>query len=307
MFDAYQELREKLRMYEEQYESMRGELLRMTQSGVLSTLGKAVTDYAAQLDTSLAQIGRLQFDTSYFEELSASISVAIDFAARLGEIDCSGLSKLGSLMAEIPSIDDTDWDHWSKVFESYQSSAVVKQMEDLIPHLPDIDASCFDIAAGFDFAGIEFGEESITFDGVEYTQEELTQELNDQVDSAKKSDLTLREKCEQLQKKYWLLLTILKLLLFLPTLPETVKFYNNVIELIQDTASERSRICFTIKERAILREEPNSKARRLLTLPYDTPLEIVEIIPRWYQVKYTNEAGEETIAWISKISVETEE
>ena len=93
----------------------------------------------------------------------------------------------------------------------------------------------------------------------------------------------------------------------IPDIPEKVEFYSKVITELRITASQQSRICFTIKERAILREEPSSKARRILTLSYDTPLEIVEIIPRWYQVKYTNEAGEETIAWISKISVETEE
>ena len=307
MFDAYRELRERLKTFEEQYESMSKELLRLTQSDVASTLGKTMIDYAARLDTSLAQINKFQFDTSYFDSFSDSLSKAFDFAAKLGEVDYSGLGKLALLMAEIPSIDDTDWDRWLKVFESYQSSTVVKQMEDLIPHLPEIDASCFDAAAGFDFSGIELGEGSITFDGVEYTPEELTRELSSQVDSAKKPDLTLREKFEQLQKKMWLLFMLLNLLMAIPDIPEKVEFYSKVITELRITASQQSRICFTIKERAILREEPNSKARRILTLPYDTPLEIVEIIPRWYQVKYTNETGEETIAWISKISVETEE
>ena len=56
-----------------------------------------------------------------------------------------------------------------------------------------------------------------------------------------------------------------------------------------------------------MREEASSTAARILYLPYDTPLEIIADIPRWYQVKYTKEDGTEIIGWISKISVETED
>ena len=66
------------------------------------------------------------------------------------------------------------------------------------------------------------------------------------------------------------------------------------------------RICFTIKERSILREEASSTAARIRYLPYDTPLEIISDIPRWYQVTYTDENGAEITGWISKISVELE-
>ena len=94
--------------------------------------------------------------------------------------------------------------------------------------------------------------------------------------------------------------------MFLPQLPETVDYYRNVVSQIEQVVLQKSQICFTIKEKAFLREEPNSKAKRVVTLPYDTPLEIIETIPRWYQVKYIDENGVEIIGWISKISVETE-
>ena len=116
----------------------------------------------------------------------------------------------------------------------------------------------------------------------------------------------MRERFEALQQKLWLLLLVFNLIMFLPQLPETVDYYRNVVSQIEQVVLQKSQICFTIKEKAFLREEPNSKAKRVVTLPYDTPLEIIETIPRWYQVKYIDENGVEIIGWISKISVETE-
>lgn len=70
----------------------------------------------------------------------------------------------------------------------------------------------------------------------------------------------------------------------------------------------KKRVVFVsqIKERSILREEASSTAARIRYLPYDTPLEIISDIPRWYQVTYTDENGSEITGWISKISVELE-
>ena len=92
----------------------------------------------------------------------------------------------------------------------------------------------------------------------------------------------------------------------LPDVPEKIEFYCNTVAQIQEIYEEKSHICYTIKEQSILRKEANSTAARILYLPYDTPLEIIADIPRWYQVKYTKEDGTEIIGWISKISVETE-
>ena len=87
----------------------------------------------------------------------------------------------------------------------------------------------------------------------------------------------------------------------------TSEFYCDTVAQIQKLCEERSSICFTIKDRSVLREEVNSTATRILYLPYDTQLEIIADTPRWYQVKYTDEGGTEIIGWISKISVETKD
>nr|WP_243423764.1 SH3 domain-containing protein [Anaerotignum lactatifermentans] len=63
-------------------------------------------------------------------------------------------------------------------------------------------------------------------------------------------------------------------------------------------------MCYTIKEKSYLRAEANAKSKILATLVYDTELEILEDIPRWYKVKYIDETGVETEGWISKISIE---
>ena len=85
------------------------------------------------------------------------------------------------------------------------------------------------------------------------------------------------------------------------------KFYRDAIVQIQELYAERPVVCYTIKERSVLRNEPNSSAQRLCSLLYDTQLEILDDIPRWYQVKHTDNDGLETIGWISKISVELED
>ena len=53
-----------------------------------------------------------------------------------------------------------------------------------------------------------------------------------------------------------------------------------------------------------MREEADSSSRIIIHIPYDSTLEIIDDIPRWYRVKYGAVDGEEYLGWISKISVE---
>lgn len=98
---------------------------------------------------------------------------------------------------------------------------------------------------------------------------------------------------------------MLGLLWNLPEIPQKIEFYKNVCEQIVTIQQDASSIAFTIRERSYLREAPDGNAAAIIMLKYDTALEILDDIPRWYQVKYTDENGEVTIGWISKISVET--
>ena len=195
-----------------------------------------------------------------------------------------------------------------KVMKMYQTSSFASQVNSILEQLATFDTALLEKAHQFDWSRIEISDDDvITFDGVDYTPEELTAELSSEVAIAQKDKLTLREKVEWLEKKLWLLLMILNMLMTLPDVPEKIEFYCNTVAQIQEIYEEKSHICYTIKERSILREEASSTAARILYLPYDTPLEIIADIPRWYQVKYTKEDGTEIIGWISKISVETED
>lgn len=73
---------------------------------------------------------------------------------------------------------------------------------------------------------------------------------------------------------------------------------------VYEAVMDLPEMCYTIKEKSYIRAEANAKSGILATLVYDTKLEILEDIPRWYKVKYIDETGTETEGWISKISVE---
>lgn len=63
-------------------------------------------------------------------------------------------------------------------------------------------------------------------------------------------------------------------------------------------------MCYTTREKSYIRSKADAKSKILATLVYDTELEILEDIPRWYKVKCTDETGTEIEGWISQISVE---
>ena len=268
-------------------------------------------------DSVLAQLTKMDdwykpstlgFQTSTLGLLSTSLSAGYSAAAKLAAKPTilDGIAKMGTFAAIMPTGMFSAADQLSKILKLYQTPGIASHMDSALSHLASFDTSILEAARLFDFSGIEVHDDGvITYDGVEYGSEEIAAVLDTQIDIAKKT--TLREKFESFQQRIWLLLLVLNIIMFLPQVPETVEFYCDTVAQIQELCVERSRICFTIKERSVLREEASSTAARILYLPYDTPLEIVADIPRWYQVKYTDEEGTEIIGWISKISVEKEE
>ena len=196
----------------------------------------------------------------------------------------------------------------AEALQFYNSPAIVEQMKYITSALAtEIDPTLIEAASAIDLSEFQLEDNgNLYYDGIQYSPEEVTAELEKQVKIVKAEKPALREKFEALKQKLWLVLLIINLLLLLPDIPEKVEFYNDMVSQALDIAREKSQICFTIKEHAYLREEPNSHSVKILILKYDTPLEILEAVPRWYQVRYTDDDGLETIGWISKISVETE-
>lgn len=193
----------------------------------------------------------------------------------------------------------------SETLEAYQSAPLLRQMEQALSHIPAIDPELFEFAKKIDWSDFRFCEDgSITFDGTTYAPEKLSDELATQINDVKSGAVSLREKFENLKKRLWLLLLILQLIAFLPEVPTAVEFYGTIASQIEEVIQQKSQICFTIRDTSYLRESANSSAKTILLISYDTPLEIINTIPRWYQVKYSDAEDKTTIGWISKISVE---
>ena len=238
------------------------------------------------------------------ESLSAGYMAATKFAVTPTILD--GLNKIEQAISITPSGAFSAMNQMSKALRMYQTPDIIQHINSALSNLPSFDTSILEVAKSLDFSDIEVHDDgAITYDGVTYSSEKIAAVLDTQIEVAKKP--TLREQFEALKQRLWLLLFILSIIMFLPQVPETVEFYCDAVAQIQDILEEKSRICFTIKERSILREDASSTATRIMSLPYDTPLKIIDDIPRWYQVTYTDETGTEITGWISKISVELEE
>lgn len=197
----------------------------------------------------------------------------------------------------------------AKLLRAMLSEDLLAQVRAIASSISTFDAEY--IANAGDYAvldEVDFSEDnSLIYDGKSYSEEELNQELHRQIELVKKEKQPLREKYEHLKQKLWLVLLVLQIVLTIPDVPQKIQFYKELVWTASEIQEETSKICFTIKECAYLRESAASDAPKIIVLPYDTALEIVKDIPRWYLVKYVDENGVEYIGWISKISVETGE
>lgn len=193
----------------------------------------------------------------------------------------------------------------SKILEAYENSALAAQMENVLNNIPSLDPAIFDLAAEFDIDSVDFSDDGdIICGGEQYKAEDLAAEVAAQIDGVSNEKVPAREKAEDLKKRFWLLILIVKLLLFLPQTPEMVDYYSNAVSEIQAVIGQAERICYTIRDISYLREEADSSSRIIIHIPYDSTLEIIDDIPRWYRVKYAAADGEEYLGWVSKISVE---
>lgn len=291
-------------------------LSQLAESAAWIKINRLDQNLFAAADSATAAISRMDnwYKTTSFdaqahtlsllgESLSAGYMAATKFAATPTVLD--GLRKIEQAISITPSGAFSAMDQMTKALRMYQTPDIIQHINSVLSNLPSFDSAILETAKSLDLSDIEIHDDgAITYDGVRYDSERIATVLDTQIEVAKKP--TVREQFEALKQRLWLLLLILNIIMFLPQVPETVEFYCDAVAQIQDILEEKSRICFTIKERSILREEASSTAARIRYLPYDTPLEIISDIPRWYQVTYTDENGAEITGWISKISVELE-
>lgn len=291
-------------------------LSQLAESAAWIKINRLDQNLFAAADSATAAISRMDnwYKTTSFdaqahtlsllgESLSAGYMAATKFAATPTVLD--GLRKIEQAISITPSGAFSAMDQMTKALRMYQTPDIIQHINSVLSNLPSFDSAILETAKSLNLSDIEIHDDgAIIYDGVRYDSERIATVLDTQIEVAKKP--TVREQFEALKQRLWLLLLILNIIMFLPQVPETVEFYCDAVAQMQDILEEKSRICFTIKERSILREEASSTAARIRYLPYDTPLEIISDIPRWYQVTYTDENGAEITGWISKISVELE-
>ena len=291
-------------------------LSQLAESAAWIKINRLDQNLFAAADSATAAISRMDnwYKTTSFdaqahtlsllgESLSAGYMAATKFAATPTVLD--GLRKIEQAISITPSGAFSAMDQMTKALRMYQTPDIIQHINSVLSNLLSFDSAILETAKSLDLSDIEIHDDgAIIYDGVRYDSERIATVLDTQIEVAKKP--TVREQFEALKQRLWLLLLILNIIMFLPQVPETVEFYCDAVAQMQDILEEKSRICFTIKERSILREEASSTAARIRYLPYDTPLEIISDIPRWYQVTYTDENGAEITGWISKISVELE-
>lgn len=260
-------------------------LSQLAESAAWIKINRLDQNLFAAADSATAAISRMDnwYKTTSFdaqahtlsllgESLSAGYMAATKFAATPTVLD--GLRKIEQAISITPSGAFSAMDQMTKALRMYQTPDIIQHINSVLSNLPSFDSAILETAKSLDLSDIEIHDDGvIIYDGVRYDSERIATVLDTQIEVAKKP--TVREQFEALKQRLWLLLLILNIIMFLPQVPETVEFYCDAVAQMQDILEEKSRICFTIKERSILREEASSTAARIRYLPYDTPLEII--------------------------------
>lgn len=218
----------------------------------------------------------------------------------------AGLSHVVTAFAEglKAFTNSTSYQGVTKFLEQYQNS--IGQIISSVQLLPIDKFEAMDhIWEDFNIDDVSISENGdLTYQGVTYEKEVVPQELVRQVQELEQEPISLKQKAEKIGEKFWLLFFIVSVAFAIPDLAEKISWYANVAQSIYEAVMDIPQKCYTIKEKSYIRADANAKSKILATLVYDTELEILEDIPRWYKVKYIDETGTETEGWISKISIE---
>jgi hypothetical protein len=231
---------------------------------------------------------------------------SIDKAARLQK-DLFANSDLMQTAQEVAAW----YNNNAMLFHSFETLIPVISDTHLMKAVAAAQSNLVDMAQGFDISLLSYGEGTLIYDGQEYTIDELGKELDNEIAIVEKHK-TIPEKFEDAKKKFWLIVLIIYIVSVIPEVAEKVEWYTEKIQTaisilgLQEEASAAV-FAYVIKDSAVLRESANSKSPQIIRLLYDTKLQVISDIPRWYEVEYIDDEGNSVIGWISKISVTTED
>lgn len=311
MDDSYRSMIESLRQMNKSLQGASQTLVHIMERDIWKQIGQATValdEYSKSLAAMAYGFQKTRVDWSaLWKTCDALIELGRNAGEYTSKIDYSGFARLAELAVSYNAYKEEDWETLKRTLELFQSTALTRQMEDTFPKLEEIDPRVFEAARHFDMSAVEIEDDKLVFDGVEYTEEDLSREMNAQIESLNSSGDELYEQFEFFKKKHWIPLFILWVLLSIPQWCDAVKWYIDKAEDAYEFVVETYKECQTIKENAKLRVEPTPQAPVIMTVPLHTRLEILESVPRWHQVKYIDQNQEELRAWVSKVSVETEE
>ena len=253
------------------------------------------TNFGLTLQAASKQLSLLQ------DVIRNNLGLGIESASKI-----AGLSHAVTAFAEglKAFTNSTSYQGVTKFLEQYQNS--IGQIISSVQLLPiDKFEEMDHIWEDFNIDDVFISENGdLTYQGMTYERDEVPQAVESQLREIEQNPLPLKHQLEELKQRFWLLFFIVSIALAIPDFMEKINWYADLGKSICEVVLNLPKMGYTIKEKSYIRSEANAKSKILTTLVYDTELEILEDMPRWYRVKYTDETGAEIEGWISKISVE---
>lgn len=210
-------------------------------------------------------------------------------------------------------------EQFEKPLRLFKIPNIERHIENVLSQAHSFDPSIWDDVRSFDLSRVDIRDDGVVVcDGETYDSNEFTAALNEQTQLAQnpapeknlilfKTILLLAFFASKfLNQDSNIFVDFLECIYFLPQLADTTEFYYNGLIQILEKFGLKERHCWSINEYSALRADASIDAKELLSLPYGTQLQVLDEIPCWYQVKFTDQKGNETIGWIPTEHVKNE-
>lgn len=210
-------------------------------------------------------------------------------------------------------------ERFEKPLRLFKIPNIEHHIENVLSQAHSFDPSIWDDVRSFDLSRVDIRDDGVVVcDGETYDSNEFTVVLNEQTQLAQnpadekklllfKTILLLAFFASKfLSQDSNIFVDLLECIYVLPQLTDTTEFYYNGLIQILEKLGIKERHCWIIKEYSALRADASIDAENLLSLPYSTQLQVLDEIPCWYQVKFTDQNGNETIGWIPTEHVKNE-
>ena len=216
-------------------------------------------------------------------------------------------------------------ERFEKPLRLFNIPNIERHIENVLSQAHSFDPSIWDDVRSFDLSHVDIRDDGIVVcDGETYDSNEFTAALNEQTQLAQnpadEKNLLLFKTILLLAffasiflcpgsdtfNEFVNLLGCINIGLELFNIPENIGSYSKTIDNLLEKLGIKERHCWIIKEYSALRADASIDAENLLSLPYSTQLQVLDEIPCWYQVKFTDKNENVTIGWIPTEHVKNE-